>query len=148
MKRRRSKIDRAVRELAAFVPVPWDRLEFANRLAHWLGRPVYLKPETMAPGTHSLVLDFGTHYDIYYDKHDCPDQADLSILHEVGHIVLGHALSLDQLSTTDCSAASCRFPPELQAAADDFAAQLFTRISSTLGVEMATEIGRIAAILR
>jgi hypothetical protein len=148
MMRSRSGVSRAVREVAALVPLPWNRDDFVRALSEWLGRPVRLTARPMAPGCHTLLLDFGTHCEIYYDVLDSPDQADLSILHEVGHIVLGHALLLDELGDQLLTSQGCVYPPALNAEADDFAARMLTRISSTCVGQAVGELGRIAAILR
>ena len=146
MKRRRSKIDLIVRELAALAPIPFACAEFLRRFGLWVGKPVYVIGRSMPHGNHGTTLELtSSHYEIYYDKHDTPSQALLSILHELGHIALGH----DLLTSDDLERprTGCPHPLAHQREAEDFASALHTRIES-VGNQSSIVLSRVAAILR
>lgn len=74
------------------IPDPWDPQEFARRVGDWRGRPLHLVPASRYGWPGHLVLT-GRNVDmLVYDDtvHSTALYARHGILHELGHLLLGH----------------------------------------------------------
>lgn len=83
----------AARSIAHIVPNPWNRDEFLDALAGFRGRPITLTSIEAVP-LHGLPcglwLAFSDHDEIVCHRSTSEYQIDQTILHEVGHMLLGH----------------------------------------------------------
>lgn len=90
--RRRTTVDRAVREAAQYMPDNGDLNELISRLSAARGRPLALVHHELAPDGPSGVWIDLPEKDYLVVATDAPPSREAAIIcHELGHIVLGHA---------------------------------------------------------
>ncbi|WP_261776127.1 hypothetical protein [Rhodococcus sp. BP-241] len=83
----------AARAIEKLVPSPWDRTAFLQALSEHRGRPIALVPidaVTLQGLPCGLWLQFHDHDEIVCHADSSSYHVDQTIMHEVGHMVLGH----------------------------------------------------------
>lgn len=83
----------AARAIELLVPRPWNRTAFLEALSHHRGRPIALVPidaVTLQGLPCGLWLQFRDHDEIGFHADSSSYHVDQTIMHEVGHMMLGH----------------------------------------------------------
>lgn len=103
-RRRSDPVADPVRRLAERldVPRPWDRTQFLGGAAAAMGKRIRLRPLPAAYTASlpcGLVIERAEDVIIAYDATSSAHHADHIILHEVGHLLLGHLTDPDHPSS-------------------------------------------------
>ncbi|MFI9510899.1 hypothetical protein [Nocardia sp. NPDC052566] len=94
LRRRRDPVTAHVRRVAAplAVPQPWQLDEFLAQVAAVVGKRIRLHPLPVTEGLPcGLVIERAEDIVIAYDATSSGYHADHIVLHEIGHLLLGHA---------------------------------------------------------
>ena len=74
------------------IPIPFDLLTFCDRLGRRRKRPICLRPVTLPPGSPTGVLISTVVADhVLYQVGTTPLHQEHIVLHEIGHLLWGHA---------------------------------------------------------
>lgn len=145
-----SNVDVAFDELMPLIPVPWSMQDFVDRFATFRRRPITVEARSLPPLVHALLV-VQPHLDvIFFDVLDSEERCELQILHEVGHLAMGHSLITEVTQAAAESTglnAGCPYPPAQQAEADLLAATLITAVRSQPQHQAATELARLTSTL-
>ena len=145
-----SNVDVAFGELMPLIPVPWSIQAFVDRFAILRRRPIELEARPMPPLVPALLVVQSDLDTIWFDVLDSAEHCELHILHEIGHLAMGHTLITADTQTAAESTGQnggCPYPPAEQAEADLLAATLITAVRSQPQHQAATELGRLTSTL-
>lgn len=77
------------------LPVPFDVQELSDRIAAQRGRPIFLRSATLPPDSPSgLCVSAETADFIFYEARTTALHQDHIVLHEIGHLLWGHDVSV------------------------------------------------------
>ena len=146
-----TELAQAVKRLTPLLPVPMDLTLLVENLAADLHRTVRLTGAAFSSGsTTGALVKQGPNDDliIIFDEGADPAHQIHIVLHEIGHLLLGHpliAVPAEGLTNLLAHPLSCPYPKTVEDAAEQFATSVVAVVS--VMPSDTTELSRASSIL-